>query len=337
MAYSAGDLQVGFGIEALPGASSGWNPATPATATRFIEVVSESVKASYDRIDSKGLRSQRVLEGKDKFVTGKVDVSGDIEFELQTKGLGFLFGHMLGSTVTSATAAGGTSAKTHTYAMTAGTTTDGAGLTAQIVRADNTGTQQGFSYTGCKVQSWELMAAQNEVCTAKLTLDGANEKVGTTPATASYGSSSTPLVFSGAAILVAGSSFECKSVSIKGDNKLKTDRYVLGSNIKKQQINSGVREISGQIGLEFSGTAAYNRVVNADSVAFQATFSSIADIESGVKSSVVVTIPDIRFEGETPTGGGQIIEHNLTFKALDDETSATSPISIAYTTLDTTP
>jgi hypothetical protein len=337
MAYSAGDLQVGFGIEAIPGATSGWNPATTASATRFIEVISESVKASYDRIDSKGLRSQRVLEGKDKFVAGKVDISGDIEFELQTKGLGFLFGHMLGSTVSTATATGGSTAKTHTYSMTAGTTTDGAGLMAQIVRADNTGAQQAFSYTGCKVQSWELMAAQNEVCTAKLTLDGANEKVGTTPATASYSSSSTPLVFTGAAILVGGSAFECKSVSIKGDNKLKTDRYVLGSNIKKEQLNSGVREITGQLGLEFSGVTAYNRVVNADSVAFQATFASVANIETGVKSSVVVTIPDIRFEGETPNGSGQIIEHNLSFKALDDETTTTAPITIAYTTLDTTP
>ena len=333
MGYSAGDLQVGFGSE------STWN--TAVAATRTIEVTSENIKATYDRLESKGLRTQRVLASKDKFTKGKVDVSGDIEYELQTRSIGMLFGHALGATVSTATAAGGTAAKTHTYAMTAGKTTDGMGLTTQIVRTGISG-QQVFTYSGCKVQSWELQAAQNEICTAKLTLDGAAETVGAgsgafAKQAAAYGSASVPLVFAGASVSVAGSVLPCKSISIKGDNQLKTDRYNLGSLTKKEQLQTGMRTVTGQIGLELDDIAAYNRVVNADVVAFEAKFESLADIETGVKASVLVTIPSIRFEGETPNGGGQIVDYNLSFVALDDETDSSNPVTIAYTTLDTTP
>lgn len=333
MGYSAGDLQVGFGVE------STWN--TGVAPTRYVEVISESLKADRDRMDSKGLRSGRTLEGKDKFVAGKVDVGGDIELELQTKGIGFLFGHMLGATVSTTTASGGTSAKTHTYSMKATETTDGKGLTAHVVRTDVAGARQRFGYSGVKVQSWELSSQAGEICTMKLTLDGANETVNGSSAyaatTPSYSSSSIPLVFTGAAISVDGSSFEVKNCSIKGDNSIKTDRFVLGSNIKREQVQAGLRTVTGQLGVEFAGTTAYNYVVNANAVAFQAKFESVAEIEVGVKASVVVNLPDIRFDGETPNGGGQIIEHNLSFVALDNESNDDSPCTIAYTTLDTTP
>jgi hypothetical protein len=327
MAYNAGDLQVGLASE------GSWN-ASSTTINKWIEVTGETVKASYDRVEAKGLRTQRILAAKDKFTKGKVDVNGDLEFEWLTNGQAFLLEHMLGSSVTTTTVVSGV--KKHSYSLTAGTTTDGKGLAAQIVRTDVAGARQPFTYSGLKVSSWEISAQQGEVCQGKLTLNGANETVGGTAATPTY-IAGTPLVYAGAAITVGGSSFEVKSVSVKGENMLKADRYVLGSNIKKEQVQSGVRTITGTLGVEFNDVAAYNRVVNASVVSFQAKFESLDAVTGSTKASLTITMPDIRFEGETPTGGGQIIEHNLNFMALDDETSATSPCTIDYVTTDTTP
>jgi hypothetical protein len=327
MGYSAGDLQVGLGSE------GSWNAAS-TTINKFIEVTSETVKASYDRVESKGLRTQRILAAKDKFTKGKVDVNGDLEFEWLTNGQGFLLEHMLGATVDTTDVVSGV--KKHTYTLTSGTTTDGKGLAAQIVRTDVGGTRRPFTYSGLKVSSWEISAQQGEVCQGKLTLDGANETVGGTAAASTY-VAGTPLVYAGAAITVAGTAFEVKSVSIKGENALKADRYMLGSNIKKEQVQSGMRTVTGTLGVEFKDVAAYNRVVNASVVAFQAKFESLDAITGSTKASLTVTIPDIRFDGETPTGGGQIIEHSLNFMALDDDSSSTSPCTIEYVTSDTTP
>lgn len=322
MTYSAGDLQVGFGIE------STWG--TAVTPTRTFEVVSEAFKASYDRIDSKGIRTSRVLQSKTGWATGKVDVNGEVELELPTKGLGMLLSAMVGTATATGT---GTTAKTYVYNMTAGATTDGKGLTAEVSRADIGGTRQVFTYAGLKVQSWEVSAAQGELCMLKLSLDGKSETLGTTVTTAAY-PTSLPFVFTGAAISVGGSTFECKQVSVKGDNALKVDRYALGDKYKKEQVQSGLRSITGSLTADFNGVTAYNRVVNGDVVAFEAKFESAGEIATGVKASLTINIPDVRFEGDTPTGGGQLIDQTLNFVALDDESGSASPCVITYVTLD---
>ena len=330
--YSAGDLQVGLGPE------SSWN-ASSTTITKWVEPISESLKASYDRVEAKGLRTQRILAAADKFTKGKVDVNGDLELELLTNGHGFLLGHMLGSSVTTTTVSG--TVKKHSYSLTAGETTDGKGLAAQVVRTDVAGTRQPFTYTGLKVSSWEIMAQQGEVCQVKLTLDGANETVGGTAATPTY-IAGTPLVYAGAAVSVStdGTTYtpvEVKSVSVKGENSLKADRYVLGSNIKREQVQSGLRTVTGTIGVEFKDVVQYNRVVNATVVALQVKFESLDAVASSTKASLTITLPSIRFDGDTPTGGGQVIEHSLNFVALDDETTGASPCTIDYVTTDATP
>jgi hypothetical protein len=148
-------------------------------------------------------------------------------------------------------------------------------------------------------------------------------------------------VFVGAAVSISTdgttySTLEAKQLSLKGDNQLKTDRYALGSLTKKEQLQNGLRQVTGQIGLEFNDITAYNRVVNANIVALQAKFQTVDDIETGTKGGFVITCPSVRFDGETPNANnGQIIEHNLNFVVLDDESTATSPLTIDYTTLDT--
>jgi len=326
MAYSAGDIQVGYGVESVFG--------TAVAPTKFFEITSESLKQTIDRTDSKGLRTQRVLASKANWSPGKIDAGGDIEFEWQTKGMGRLLGHLLGDTVSTT----GTTSYTHVYEMTAGETTNGKSMTWQVGRTDASGNRARFIYAGAKATSWEISAAAGEIVMGKVSLDAQSETVdATAPATATY-PTGVPLVFQGAAVNVDGTSFTCKNVSIKGDNALKTDRYNLGSNLKKEQVQNGLRSITGQIGLEFDGLTAYNYVVNGSVKSFSAVFSSLDAIDGSVKASLTISLPDIRFDGETPVANnGQIIDHNLNFVALDDETGSASPCVITYVTLDATP
>jgi hypothetical protein len=83
MTIAAGDLQLSFGEE------STFN--TTVAPTRAIEVTDEDLKTTIDRVESKGLRTARVLASKTNWNAGNIDVGGDIGFEVQSRGMGLLF------------------------------------------------------------------------------------------------------------------------------------------------------------------------------------------------------------------------------------------------------
>lgn len=331
MAYSAGDLQVGFGEE------SSWNNATFPTVSRFLEVTDENIKLSIDRIESKGLRTQRTLASKTNWTSGNIDVSGDFSFELNSRGMGLLFKHVLGATPVTTTPSGGTNARTHTIGMSPNDIADGKSLGLEVARTDITGTRYRFRYSGAKIPQFEISCNAGEIAMGKATVDAAAEAVSTSTITTASYLAGVPLVFTGAAVNVAGSSFAVKSFELKIDQGLKTDRYVLGSSTKLEQIQTGLRSVTGSLGVEWSGLTAYQRFTAGTTAAVSVTFATISAIEGSIMGGLTITLPDVRFDGDTPMGGGQIVEHNLPFVVLDDESTNTSPVTFAYTSLDTTP
>ena len=327
MTTSAGDLQVGFGEE------SSWN--TPVTPDHFIEVTDESVKQTIDRIESSGLRTNRVLASSANWTPGNVDINGDLNFEFQSRGMGLLLKHLTGVTPTITTPGGGSTSRNQATKLSATETTDGKGLTFQIARTDVAGARQKFTYSGAKIASWELSCNAGEILMGKVTLDAASETQATGSVTSPTYPTGTPLVYAGAAITLAGSSFDVKSFDIKGDNGLKTDRYVLGSTTKKEQLQTGLRSVTGTLGVEWTGLTAYQRFTTGATATLQAKFQSLNTIDGSIYASLTITMEKVRFDGDTPVGGGQLIEHNLNFVALDDESTGTSPVLFDYTSLDT--
>ena len=376
------------------GAESTWGTAVNPTA-RF-EVTSESMKLEVERIESKALKASRRYLSSSGWAAGQKSVSGDIELELASNGMGLWFKNLLGAPATT-TPAGATNARNHVFGLaqvagtvasfssgdtsitftasakpvvgqlftgagldaatvitavsgasspytltispaatgsstattyTAGATTlvDGQSLTVEVVRTDVAGTAHQFRYSGCVIDELELDAKVGEFVTMKLAVDGKDEAVTASGATAASYSTSVPLVFTGAAITVANASFEAKEFNCKLTSGRSKDRYVLGQSTKLKQVESEMREISGSISCEWQGTTAYNRFVNGSTASVVAKFQTAADIESGVKGYVQVTIPVARFDGETPTGGGEIVEHSLPFVGLDDGTS--NPVEV---------
>lgn len=307
MAVAGGlSAQVGFGEEVTPG--------TAVTVTRFAELVSESVKAPRERIESQGLRTGR--KTVDNWVEGFRDVAGDLDMEVMPNGFGLPTKHMLGTVATAQPdAVNSPTVYEHTAKVGA---LDGKALTMQFGRTGSDGVTRAFTYAGCKIAEWELSCAIDGLLAVKLTLDGVSETTATALAAASYPATLDPLAFTGASITIAGTTYDVGNFSLKGVNSLKRDRKRLGSNSKLEQLEgAGFRDYTGQLELEsFKDLTAYNLFVNGTEAELVANFTG-GTIEDAFKYAVEIRCIRCRFDGETPgIDGPDLIGQPLPFKAL---------------------
>jgi hypothetical protein len=307
--------------------------ATYKTPDHFVEVVSESMKLSIDRIESQGIRAgDRVLR-TNRYVAGKKQTAGSLSFEVASKGFGLLFKHALGSIATT-TAAGGTNAKKHS--ATLGDPL-GLGLTMQIGRPDNTGTVQPFSYTGLKIVSAEWTNSVDQLLMFNADVDGQGESTSQSLASASYASSDELLSFVGGSVSVAGSTVATvHDFSVKVATGLKSDRFYLGAASKAEQLQNALVAITGTLTMEFAGLTAYNRFVNNTQAAVTASWAGFTALEGAIMPSLTITLPNCRFDGETPNlSGHDMLAQQISFVALYD--GSTAPITVDYVSLDATP
>lgn len=326
------NTQLGLGEETTVG--------TGVTVSRFydLDVAGESIKQSIDRIENQGLRSGgRRMLGSNNWVPGKVGVAGDVALSVMNKGFGVIFKHCLGAVATS-TPGGATLTRDHK--CTVGPT-DGKGLTIQLGRTDNTGTTQAFTYTGCKVNQWELSNDTSGMLMLKLTVDGQAETTATGLATASYPTGLLPFAYTKGVITVGGTELPVTDYTLTGDNGLATDRYFIRSSTpasKKEQLEGGqLREYGGNIGVEWSGLTDYNRFVNGTTATVVLTYTSTVAIEATFFPTITVTLDTVRFDGETPVvTGPEILKQSIPFKVLD-AAATDGPCVVTVRTSDTTP
>jgi len=290
----------------------------------------ESLKLDIDRVESQAIRSGQRLLRSDRWSAGKRSVKGDITFELGTKGFGRWFKHALGGVATTQPdAPGNPTVYLHTF-------TPGdipTGLTIQVGRPDTGGTVRPHTYPGCKVASWKLQCGVGEIATFVPSILGRDEDTATALATASYPSGLALLTFTGATLTVAGVAMDVKSFSLEANNGLAEDRYFLGSALRKNPFEAGMRTFTGKLEPEYESLTAYNRFVNGTEAALVILLQG-ATISSTYKYQLTVTA-NVRFDGDTPNVGGMgIVQQSLPYKVTD--TGSTS-ISLAYQTTDTTP
>lgn len=300
-----------------------------APSTRF-EVLSESLKLKKDYIESKALKGSRRYLASEGHVVGKSNVEGDIEIEIPSKGAGFWFLQLMGA-VTTTTPDGATNRRKHVF--TADSALDTTSFTAEVQRTDSSGSEHRFIYAGCGLTDMELACKVGEIATMKMSVYGKSESVSQAAAQSATYPASTPLVFTGAAITVAGSSVPVTDFSLKLENGRKKDRYFLGDSTPNKMIEADMRSAEGKITVEWTGLTQYNRFVNHTSAAVTAKFETQSVIEGSTKGYVLVTLPAVVFTGETPVGGGDIVEQSIDFKALDNGTD--EPVTIEYVSLDT--
>lgn len=318
--------RTGLDAQLAIGEETTWG--TRATPARFLEFVSEGLKNDLSRVESKALRATQSVLRTDRWKRGTKNVSGSAEFEVANKGFGLLFKHMLGS---AAEAASGTGWK-RTY-----TVGDlfGKGLTIQVGRPGVGGTVHPFDYLGCKIPSWELSNAVNDLLSLKVDYDGREEKTDQSLEAASYPASQELFVFTEGAVTIGGTSYPVDSWSLSGTNGLKADRFKIDGNDgkKSEQLINQMREFTGQFGLDFIDLTNYNRFVNGTLATVVLTYTTVSTYDTGLPFKLVITIQNARFDGETPNvSGPDVVAASLPFKALDDGTN--SPVKIEYYTSD---
>lgn len=293
------------GISAQLGYVSESVYGTGVTVTKFLPFVSEKLAQQIERIESKGLRAGRKTLAKWK--PGSKKVGGSIKLELPTRDIATLLNHCFGGVATT-----GTGPYTHT--LTPGDLT-GKSFTTQIGRPDITGTVQPFTYTGCKVKSWELSAGVDELVMLDLDVVAQAESTATALAAASYNTNLDVFSFVGATLTLAGSEISVSKFSLKGDNGLLAERFRSNGSTTKEPLEADFRAYTGTLEADFESLTAYNRFVNGTEASLVIALANGAD-------TLTITM-NVRFDGETPdVEGPTLVGQSLPFVALSSTSDA---------------
>lgn len=321
------DHQIGYGEESAYG--------TFTAPTRYLEMNEESLTLDEERVESEGFRAGNNFLRADRRKLNRKGVSGDVVHEITSSGFSLLLKHCLGGVPVITTPGGATLSRDHTIDL--GDLSAIPSLTTQVGRFRTGDAVEPFSYLGCKVAEWEISAEIDGLLMLRMTLDGQNESVTDTLGTASYAAADEVFVYHEGDVQIGGASTCVKSFSISGNNALKTDRHFIcpvNGSLKREPLQSGRREITGTLDMEFETMTEVNRFRDATTFGLDVIFTG-SEIESGYNNSLTLDIGLAEYLGDTPVVAGQdVIEHSMNFRALDDGSS--NPFQAIYRTADTT-
>lgn len=300
---------------------------TFVTPTRSLELVTESMKTTIERIESKGLRAGRRVVGK--WLPGKTSSAGDLELEVNGVGFGMVFQHCFGTdTITGPT-------DTVKYTHTLSPTDLPVGFSMQIGKPSIDGTVQPFSYAGCRVNTWELGMKAGELLSLKLGIAAQSEV--TNVALATYADPAIHLMsFVGAGVTCGGVEVDLSDFTFKGDNKLDVARFKLRSAATpKQPLENSWREFMGTLTADFESLTQYNHFTAGDELSVVATFVG-ALIAGGTVSTYGVTLTsNCRYDGDTPVVNGPgLLGLTIPVKVSASGSTDAAAISLVYTTSD---
>lgn len=324
-------MVIGSGLAGQFGMAAETTYGTMVTPTRFLEFNSESLKADFTQLESKGIGSGRFLRpGRHKtYIKG---ASGSVEFDLMTKGFGLPLKMALGANTVAQQAA--SSEYLHTIQPDA-LGLQGLFFTAQVGRPDVSGTSRPFNYEGCKVLDWELRGGVDEYVRLVLNLDAETEQTSTALAVASYASGAIPFDFAQGSWTLNGAPISIRSFSIKGVSAMQTDRRSIG-NGKREPLPNGEYTVTGELGFEFESLARHTALVaGTDQADLVGTYNTGVAIPSGVGNFRFVVSTKALFysDGQPAIGGPDVLMESLQFKALDDGVNPV--VKIEYYTTDT--
>lgn len=319
---SAIETQLMTGVETVYG--------TPVATDRGVIFLDETLELTIERIESAGLRRGSRVQRDDMWGEGARSVTGDINMEVATKGQGRWWHHCLG-TVASAQPDAAVNPTVYRHTFTPGKPP--VGMTIQVGRPDDNAVVVPFTYHGCKVSSWALEAAVGAFAKLKVSILGEDEDTGAPLATVNYPVGARGLTFVQGTLKVATTELKVKNFSLQASTPLAEDRYNLGSALREDPKENGLRTYTGTLSGDFRGLTAYQRFVSGQTALMELLFQG-ATISGALKHELKVSAT-VRFDGKTPNVGGQgLVQQELPYKVVDDGTLS---IKVEYQTTDTTP
>jgi len=305
---------------------------TGVTCDKFLEFDSESLERKNEILRSNALGSGnlQLRRGSRSVVAGRWG-EGSIDMEVVTNGMGRLLRNTLGGTPT-IVQQGATTAylQTHTLGSTLGKS-----LTVQKQLRDESDVSVATqTFEGCKFPSAEFKIDKKGKLMLSLGVDAEDVLTGTAAATPSLTATKVFHFRQGALTIAGATAALVESASIKFDRKLDTDRFHLGNaGVKAEPVVNDFPDVTGSFSAEFDSVTYYNLFAADTAAAMVLTFTG--DVIAGAFPELFrITLPDIRFTGESPKiDGPGLIKTNLPFEAQWD--GSTFSMKVEYQSTDT--
>lgn len=347
-------MSVGSGLAGYLGIGKETTWGTAVAPSRWREFTSESLEAKNKTIQSEGIDAGVLHERQDMEAANVTrDVSGDVEFDLPSKGLGLWVQAMISSWTAAAPVQISTSGVYTQVHKPDPTGSAESSLTIQKGVPGSDGNVVPFTYNGCVVTGWELGCKVGEFAHVKLSLDGQDERTPNSTPTAGLaaGTPSYPTLdggffqfaegqlLAGATLLQTGGIWDVTDAAnmsnvteatIKYEIPRKTDRFFWNSaGLKAYQIQNGKRKGSGSLTQEFVGDAEYQKYMNATGFALIMRFVGPIIGTSGTnRATFEILLPSVKYDGKSPTVGGMdVIEVTRDFR-WKQPASAAPPIQV---------
>ena len=262
----------GSGATLQIGKESTWG--TAVAGTKIIDFTSESIKLAPDKKVQDSLIASKAAPAKDLM---GLQVQGDTAFVLRPEYAGFLFKAMLGGADTVAANTPVTGAHTHTIPLA-----DANGvLPSYTLIIDRKAAVK--RYAGCKVSSWSLDAKVGDYVKGSISWMGKDESAGTLASLSPLALQAFKVVSATCTIGGGGTSYDVKSVSLKGDNKLEDVGQTFASGLYHLEPVHGMRELTVDIEMN------YNSAVETLHDNYSITGTVISSIVIVLKSPSIIT------------------------------------------------
>lgn len=223
------------------------------------------------------------------------------------------------------------------------------------------GTAVPYTYTGCKLQSWEISAALSAIAKFTPTIEGRNELAGSwkdplngsVPSLQAYTAPVTGTVFhwvgaslvyggtpstSGGVTTISGGSVAGNlkgSLSLKCTRPMDLERYSPDvAPFRNEPIQNAVTQVTGSFTVEFLSSLTYQAAFDADTPTCLALQFTAEPIGTGADvASLEFVIPNVRLEGESAkVAGADVITQAIPWTAFDD--GVNNVLQATYWTLD---
>lgn len=316
---------------------------TAAAVTKAFEILSEDFKGNYPRTQSENL-SGYYVDRSDRYSVNNKGASGSVNMEPLTKGFGDWLNFMMGSVATT----GPTETVVYTHTATIASLS-GKMLTVQVGRADDTDTRRPWTYEGGKVTGFEFSNSVDQNLRVSISMDFEKESNPDAP-TGNYAITAlealvipTPAqVFSwqGGFASVGGVEMELSEISVKVDNALNTDRYLINQTVnKKEPKQDGKRKIEWSFTTPYVDNTYWEKVSSATVAgsvgALIARWEGPILLGTTIYPTIELSIPVARFDEGGPTvEGPSQLEQTFSGVGLYDGTN--SALTIVYKSADTT-
>lgn len=312
---------------------------TYVAPTRFVEVNSESMQKTVNRIDGGGMAAGRLARLASRRVETNTAGSGSLTMQVPTEGFGILLENLMGATVTPVQQAATTAyLQSHTLDDNWGKSFT---LQKGVVDID-TGTARAYNFLGCKITSAEFACGVDEDLQVTLEVDAREVETSSALAVASYPAGLSGFAFHqgtvaiGATVAGATAVDGVRRVTTRIERPMKTDRFSYNQGgLKDQPIINDYTNVSGTIDIDFMNTSDFvARFLSNTQFSIVWTFTG-EEIATGESYLFSMELPACFLDGALPQlDGPDVTQISVPFVVRSNGTDPV--VSIDYQSTDTT-